>query len=316
VRIPSLTAVVILSLLSTSAWAQFKKPGGDEGVALGESRVQKWQCGLVVSASGGACTGIVGYVPIPIDWPEQQVTVDEEDVSDGVRITYQTVDGTVKLMVVRVPYLAAGQEANALVTFEVRRSTIEAPANTEQYKIPGSRELDLRARLCLGESPKIETRHRKIRDLANEIGVDEPTAWEHVEAIYDWVRDKVEYKNGSLKGALAALEDGTGDCEELTSLFIAICRAAGIPARTVWVPGHCYPEFYLVDAEGEGHWFPCQAAGTRAFGEMPEFRPVLQKGDNFRPPWNRRDRQRYLVEHLTGTGGRPRVRFVRKMLND
>jgi hypothetical protein len=49
---------------------------------------------------------------------------------------------------------------------------------------------------------------------------------------------------------------------------------------------------------------------------MPEFRPVLQKGDNFRPPWNRRDRQRYLAEHLTGTGGRPRVQFVRKMLND
>ena len=43
----------------------------------------------------------------------------------------------------------------------------------------------------------------------------------------------------------AALRDGTGDCEELSSLFIALCRAHGIPARTVWVPDHCYPEFYL-----------------------------------------------------------------------
>jgi hypothetical protein len=130
------------------------------------------------------------------------------------------------------------------------------------------------------------------------------------------VRENVEYKNGPIKGAAAALRDGTGDCEELTSLFIAICRAAGIPARTVWVEGHCYPEFYLLDKAGEGHWFPCQAAGTRAFGEIPELRPVLQKGDNIRPPYNRRDRQRYMANHLTGAGGRPEVTFIRKMVSE
>ena len=116
------------------------------------------------------------------------------------------------------------------------------------------------------------------------------------------------------KGALAALRDGTGDCEEMTSLFIAVCRASDIPARTVWVPGHCYPEFYLEDEEGKGHWFPCQAAGSRDFGGILEYRPVLQKGDNFRPPYDRSERQRYLAEHLTGTGGKPTVKFVRKTL--
>ncbi|HYW78604.1 MAG TPA: transglutaminase-like domain-containing protein, partial [Thermoguttaceae bacterium] len=141
----------------------------------------------------------------------------------------------------------------------------------------------------------------------------EENAWKRVEAIYDWVREKVEYQNGPLKGALAALNSGTGDCEELTSLFIAICRAAEIPARTVWVEGHCYPEFYLADAEGNGHWFPCQAAGTRAFGGIPEFRPVLSKGDSFRPPYDRRDVQRYPADRLNGAGGRPRVKFIRKM---
>ena len=120
--------------------------------------------------------------------------------------------------------------------------------------------------------------------MAKEIGADKEKAWDRVEAIYDWVREKVKYKNGPLKGALAALKDGTGDCEELSSLFIAICRAADIPARTVWVPGHCYPEFYLVDDKGAGHWFPCQSAGSREFGGITEIRPILQKGDNFRPP--------------------------------
>ena len=66
----------------------------------------------------------------------------------------------------------------------------------------------------------------------------------------------------------------------MSSLFVAICRADGIPARLVRVPGHCYPEFYLLDRDGKGRWFPCQAAGTRAFGGMPDPRPILQKGDN------------------------------------
>ena len=121
-------------------------------------------------------------------------------------------------------------------------------------------------------------------------------AWQKVEIIFDWVRDHVKYQfDEELKGALTALESGQGDCEELTSLFIAICRNNGIPARSVWIPGHCYPEFYLEDVTGKGHWYPCQIAGSRSFGSMPEYRPVLQKGDSFRIPGNPRP-QRYVAE--------------------
>ena len=122
----------------------------------------------------------------------------------------------------------------------------------------------------------------------------------------------------NIKGALAALKDGTGDCEELTSLFIAICRAADVPARTVWVPGHCYPEFYLLDEKGEGHWFPCQAAGTREFGGITETRPVLQKGDNIRPPIKlkgKNERRRYLDFDMLITGKvSPQVRSFREQV--
>ena len=54
------------------------------------------------------------------------------------------------------------------------------------------------------------------------------------------------------------------------------------PARAVWIPGHTYPEFYLEDENGKGHWFPCQAAGSYQFGSMSEKRPILQKGDRFK----------------------------------
>lgn len=309
-----LLSAALLTLAATiPAVAQFAKPDTG-GAELGESRTQQWRAGMIVRAVGGPCRGIVGTVPVPVDWPEQQVRVVEEDITPNVDVGYRTVGGTVKQMVARIRYLPPGEEAKAVVTFEIDRHTQQPPDDTSQFRIPEPRDLPLDMRVYLGPSPKIESRHREIRKLAHEIGTDAPTAWQRVEAIYDWVREKVEYKNGPLKGAVAALKDGTGDCEELTSLFIAICRAADIPARTVWVPGHSYPEFYLVDAEGKGHWFPCQAAGSREFGGISELRPILQKGDNFRPPHNRRDQQRYLAEHLTGAGGRPQVKFIRELV--
>ena len=43
-------------------------------------------------------------------------------------------------------------------------------------------------------------------------------------------------------------------CEERAAVFIAFCRAVGIPARLVWVPSHNWAEFFLVDNDGKGQW--------------------------------------------------------------
>ncbi|MCA9266546.1 MAG: transglutaminase domain-containing protein, partial [Planctomycetales bacterium] len=209
--------------------------------------------------------------------------------------------------------------ASAIVTFEVTRRAVAGPESTDDLQI--GKKLPRHVRRYLGPSPYIESRNAKIIKLAKSLVNKELTGWQQAEANYDYVREHVEYKNGKLKGALAALEDGNGDCEELTSLFIAICRVQGIPARTVWVPDHCYPEFYLVNAENEGQWYPCQAAGAREFGSMTDLRPILQKGDNFRVP-EKQDPQRYVSEHLTGsrkrgvTSGRPKVSFVREVTTE
>lgn len=313
-RIIAIATILTFAAVAPAA-AQFKQ-SETGGPKLGDSQTTCWRTGIIVTAVGGACRGITGYAPVPTDWPEQQVKVTEEEISPEAKITYQMVDGGVKIMNLRIPQLAASREAKALITVEITRCTLLPPDDTDGFVILDVGKLPREVRLYLAPSPMIESRHPSIRKLAKEVGADETQAWKRVEAIYDWVREKVKYENGPIKGALAALRDGTGDCEELTSLFIAICRAAGIPARTVWVPGHCYPEFYLSDEEGNGFWFPCQAAGTREFGGITETRPVLQKGDNFRPPTGGRERQRYMAEYLTGTpspgGGKPQVRFIRE----
>ncbi|MBC8357270.1 MAG: transglutaminase domain-containing protein [Planctomycetes bacterium] len=314
------TIIAITLIAATSLVANAQDESAVEqtnGIKFDKKLVQRWKVGMTITAPAGPCAGIYGTATVPTDWPEQQVRLVEEDFSAEVKdVAYRTLDNGVKQMLISIPMLNPGQEAHAFVTFEVTRSSILGPDDPTQFKVPKRVPRDIGK--FLAPSPKIESRHGKIRTLARELAKDQDSAWGKVESMYDWVRENVEYVNGPLKGALAALNDGTGDCEELTSLFVALCRANKIPARTVWIPGHCYPEFYLHDSEGVGHWIPCQAAGTRDFGSMPDFRPILQKGDNFRVP-EKKAPQRYVAEFLKVKairgGGKPQVQFVRQLLD-
>lgn len=286
----------------------------DKGIAFGEEKTSRWQVGMVVKADQGPLKSVYGTVPVPIDWPEQQVKVVDKQLTPGVRVSHRNLGG-VRQMLVKMPAIRGGQTARAVVTFEIRRKSIVGPKDPDLFEIPKRIPRDIRR--WLSSSPYIETRDSKIRSLAKSATKDVDGAWAKVEAVYDLVRDKVEYQEGSIKGAAKALRDGYGDCEELTSLFIAMCRINKVPARMVWVPDHCYPEFYLVDDLGDGHWIPCQAAGTRAFGDMPEVRPILQKGDNFKVPGKNKP-QRYVAETAAAVpvrgSGEPKVTFIRKFV--
>jgi hypothetical protein len=224
------------------------------------------------------------------------------------------------LMKMRFVDLSAGQEAKMRVTFEIRRSAILPPTNKDVFVIPDRGKLPPELHRYLTPSPRIQSNAPEIVSMARELAVGERTAWEKAEVIYDWVDQHVQYEDGPWKGALAAFNDGTGDCEERSALFIAMCRAVGIPARTVWVPDHCYSEFYLEDDEGRGHWFPCQSTGPREFGHITELLPILQKGDNFRPPPSGGERQRYMAEFLAGVpspnAAMPEISFLRDELKD
>jgi transglutaminase-like putative cysteine protease len=277
--------------------------------------VLRVRIGLEMTAKDGACNNLVATFPLPMSWPEQVVEVLSEDVSPTVqRVTKRTLNEGVQQVEFRVPRLVTGQSAHVIYTLRVERFHILPPENPRLLRFAENPGRDLRP--YLGESPFIEINHAKVKAAANEIQLDpSQPAWHQVETIYDWTRARISHHDGTkpLKGALQGLETGSGDCEEITSLFVAMCRLKGIPARSVWVDHHTYPEFYLEDPAGQGVWIPCESLGARQFGGMNSYRLLLQKGDNFSMA-QKRGPQRYVTPTITGTvgrdGGQPVMREI------
>lgn len=294
---------LLLSLSSMTLWAQ--APTADNLNETGyltydAPQTQTWRVGLTLDSGRSNYANVMATFPIFTEWPEQSVRLVDQQVSPLVQQwAPRELLGTarqVKLFARQVP---AGSNFELILTFEVERSRIVGPTEQQTAGLRIPTRIDRKLRPAMGSSPYIDTGDARIKAAAREIGeLNAENDWQRVEQIYDWVREHVEYSEGKIKSAAEALRDGKGDCEELTSLFIALCRIHRIPARVVWIPGHCYPEFYLEDAEGNGTWFPCQAAGTRQFGRMDEYRPVIHKGDRFKVP-EQTAPQRYVSEFFT-----------------
>lgn len=72
----------------------------------------------------------------------------------------------------------------------------------------------------------------KAKELTYEVSSDYKKAL----AIFEFVNTELEYTTSEQyanKGAISALENKKGVCEEFTTLYVALCRAVGIPARAV-----------------------------------------------------------------------------------
>jgi hypothetical protein len=314
-RLP--VAFLIWTSTAAACWAQFdtKPVAGAARPELGEAQTHKWEFGVSIRAVGGPCAGLFGTFPVPSDWPEQQVKIVHEEITPHVRRTsYRETDG-LKQMLFDVPQLAAGETANCFVTFEVTKSAQQPPSNTSGLVVPKEAPRDVRK--YLAASPQIEVTNLKVKNLARELIAGQSTAWEQVAAIQAGVRERVKFEPDNkdvFKGAAGALKDGKADKEDLTAAFVAICRAAKVPARMVWVLDYCYAEFYLEDAEGKGAWYSCVVHEDLPLGTVKDTRPILEKGDNFKVP-EKKEPQRFVAEFLTGKGGggQPSVEFRRRL---
>jgi len=123
-------------------------------------------------------------------------------------------------------------------------------------------------RLYLEDSIKYDIHNPYIRKVVKKVVGDESNLYWKARKLYNFVIHALEYqRTGGWETAPIVLQRGSGSCSEYTFSYIALCRAAGIPARYVgavvvrgddasldWVY-HRWGEIYL---PGYG-WIPIDA---------------------------------------------------------
>jgi len=150
---------------------------------------------------------------------------------------------------------------------------------------------ELKPSRFLKEEKKIESKDPVIIKMAESISGND--RYEIVEKIYQLVIDTLEYDMSmghrkSWKGAKQSALQGTGVCSDYADLFVAICRAKGIPARYVsgfvvnenpTNVGHAWVEVYFEDKgwiRFDPTWGDNILSDTDFFHNTPKYIEVMR----------------------------------------
>ncbi|MCP4550829.1 MAG: transglutaminase domain-containing protein [Bacteroidetes bacterium] len=151
---------------------------------------------------------------------------------------------------------------------------------------------------------------REVKEVAVSIGKGKSGILEKARSVYDWVVENT-YRDSNARGCGLGIVEVTlakrsGKCADLSSVYVALARNIGVPAREVFglrlgekpdqniTDGyHCWAEFYL---PGKG-WIPVDPSDVRKimftkkiklkdaklyreyyFGSVDESRIVLERG--------------------------------------
>lgn len=132
--------------------------------------------------------------------------------------------------------------------------------------------------LYLAEEPFIERDDPRIRRLALSLKAGNSLAT--AERIFRWVADNIRDVGYAKKnhGARQALQAKQGDCTEMMYLFVALCRAAGVPARGI--SGYHCPESAALDPAQYHNWAEFYAEGRWRLCD-PQKRVFMQQAADY-----------------------------------
>jgi hypothetical protein len=143
---------------------------------------------------------------------------------------------------------------NGKDTLEIVQA-VASQASSAPYRLP-SRDTAL-AR-WLAPEPLIQSHDPRIAAQARRVIERERSPARVAELLVHWVHRRLNRtvpQPGSVPSAEKVLETGRGDCNEAATLFVALARSTGLPARTVagliYLNGrfyyHAWAEIYLND---------------------------------------------------------------------
>lgn len=172
---------------------------------------------IVENQSGEVLKNVEVRASAPVLWTSEQQTMDVRTSPASTRSKDVAGNQTVAWVIAE------------LAPYALRVLRLEADLKYAASE-PASIGTEDRARYLMAE-PFIEVNDPGIQVQAKGFAGQDTVEKAH--GIFKWVKEHVQNDGFSAqnKGAVWALQQGRGDCTEMTCLFVALCRACDIPAR-------------------------------------------------------------------------------------
>lgn len=227
----------------------------------------------------GEATEVVVTLPVIKDWAgfaSQKVLSTEISPPEKENI----VAGDNQFVRILFPSIRAGERREIKIVQTLRvdyvQSLIPSPDLVGGYVPPDFGYISAIHGLWESDDPD-------IRAKALELTKDQPNLYFKAKSIFDFVKGYLQYREQPVEhSALWAFQNRIGDCTEFTNLFIALCRAAGIPSKFVDAygykselandlpaMGHAFALVYLPGALGGG-WVPADLIWPLQVGQFAE----------------------------------------------
>lgn len=196
------------------------------------------------------------WLPIPQDSEYQKISNVKVDLDEAHAKQQQTTDKLGNKMLY-VEWDNEATDRKVSLSFDAERKEIKRGELTE--KEDQAKKDELKEFLQPHSMMPVDG---KVKELADKITEGKTTDLDKVKAIYDWTianMNRDESVKGCGTGEVEKLLDmPQGKCTDIHSVFVALCRASGVPAREIFgvrmskkasddeTKGqHCWSEFYL-----------------------------------------------------------------------
>jgi len=115
----------------------------------------------------------------------------------------------------------------------------------------------------------------QIKAIADSVlNTSSTNAFLLAKALFTWLKENVHYQTHAAEGvqpAALTLSLKAGDCDDLSFLYISLCRAVGVPARfirgylitdtpSVQAVAHAWVEVFIGTGVGIGGWIPVETS--------------------------------------------------------